>query len=271
MVLPQAFFYFCLETRFGLVVGLGLNWREIKGQCITKLAWKTIMAEAIVTVLQAWGIKSLKTAVPESPIDLPSKRPKPNPAEDPPIQPWIDQDVEASSISGWILLVTDNQSLANVLNGAEEYRGGDEITRRSLIASTNHLGNIVEHGWQTRDVRHDYILWRPRELNTLADYLANVAMDRSNSSEWTWDRVQHIKPPYSLQIFTDGGRRNDASASAAWAIFTMRKDEFKLVGTGNYFMHAPDSFRTEALAIEAALSHLSRIRAIMGHPPQLQM
>ena len=73
----------------------------------------------------------------------------------------------------------------------------------------------------------------------------------------------------AFRFFTDGGRRNDATASAAWAIFIIIRCGFKLIGYGSRYLHALDSFRTETLAIEAALFHLSRIMAIFGSQLQL--
>lgn len=106
-------------------------------------------------------------------------------------------------------------------------------------------------------------------MNPVADYLANISMDDKATTEWTYQGVLNIKSHHSFQVFTDGGRRNGATASAAWAIFVIIRGGFKLIGAGSLSLHAPDSFRTETPAIEAAFAHLCRIRASMGSHLQL--
>ena len=101
-------------------------------------------------------------------------------------------------------------------------------------------------------------------MGPLADYFANISMDDKATTDWTYNGLSNIKSRHSFQVFTDGGRRNDATASAVWAIFIIIRGGFKLVGYGSHYLNAPDSFHTEALAIEAALHHLSRIMVILG-------
>ena len=162
--------------------------------------------------------------------------------------------------AGWLLLITDNQALADILNANECYKGNDPKILSSLEQSTELLCRFVEEGWSTREMGHDYLLWRPREQNTLADFFANISMDKKESWQWTWPGAKHIRSVPSYQLFTDGGRRDDETASAAWAIFIIIKGGFKLAGTGALFLTETDSFQAEVIAVELALKHWSSMR-----------
>lgn len=143
-----------------LAVGLGLDWRRVRNKCTTNLAWKALMAEGTETVLNGWSLKSLRVnKKPAEAQERPNKLPGTETERDMPRQPWLQQDVAAGYTSGWMLLITDNQAHANILNGGEEYRGGDPITCRSLEKSTGYLVRLVEQGWKSRDTSHDFILW----------------------------------------------------------------------------------------------------------------
>ena len=80
-------------------------------------------------------------------------------------------------------------------------------------------------------------------------------MDGKSTWQWKCPNLVNIRSPLSFQIFTDGGRRDSSTASAAWVIFIIIKGGFKLVGHGAKFVHGIDSFSSEALAVELALKH----------------
>ena len=131
---------------------------------------------AKTTVLTAWNLKELGTKPMEAakPVNA-AKRARTEPAEpiSEPKQKWIRQDVNMGEKPGWLLLITDNQALSNILNASETYKGDDTVVQNSLACTTDLLSDIVSDGWDTREASHDYILWRPRELNTIADYFAS--------------------------------------------------------------------------------------------------
>ena len=67
--------------------------------------------------------------------------------------------------------------------------------------------------------------------------------------------VPSIQLPGRIQIFTDGGRRDDWTAVAAWAIFNIIiNGGFKLAGTGALFLMDTDSVQAEVIAVEIALN-----------------
>ena len=63
-----------------------------------------------------------------------------------------------------------------------------------------------------------------------------------------------------VYLFTDGGRRNQSSASAAWVSFIIINGCFKLAGHGGHFLTNTDSFQTETIAVEMALKHWATLR-----------
>ena len=84
-------------------------------------------------------------------------------------QTWRQEDSYYDGCPGEILLVTDNETLFKIINGAEVYTGDDDSTRRSLANTTDLLLSAHEMGWTTRDHHRDFTTWRPREWNKLAD------------------------------------------------------------------------------------------------------
>ena len=156
--------------------------------------------------------------------------------------------------------MTDNKALADILNAEEAYKGKDTRIIQNMESITDHLAGISMEGWTTRETGHNYLLWRPRKQNKLADYMANKAMNGKQSWQWTWPGVKQIRSVPSYQVFTDGGRRNESSASAAWVISIIINGGFKLAGHGGHFHTNTDSFQAEALAVEMALKHWATLR-----------
>ena len=84
----------------------------------------------------------------------------------------------------------------------------------SLTITTQRLVDIIDLGWETRAPDIDYIEWRPRELNKLADYYANLCMERKETWQYT-DEVAYRLKDFSIQAFTDGGKRDKDHAAAS--------------------------------------------------------
>lgn len=162
--------------------------------------------------------------------------------------------------TGWVLLVTDNKALVDILNAEECYKGKDTRIIQGMETITHHLAGISLEGWITRGEGHHFMPWRPREQNKLADYMANRAMNTRESWQWTWPGVKRIRFVPSYQIFTDGGIRNQSSASAAWVICIIINGGFKLAGHGGQFLTNTDSLQAETIAVDMALKHWAALR-----------
>ena len=110
-----------------------------------------------------------------------------------------------------------------------------------------------------------------------ADFYANECMNK----KYTWQRTEeaaYTNRCYSFQAFSDGGKRDEAHAAAAWVIFAISKGRCKEIWNGAIFLENKDSFQTETLAMEYAIRHIhfiikkkskSHSGVQLMHPPGL--
>ena len=88
----------------------------------------------------------------------------------------------------------------SLIRGLEASRGKSEPEKESLHETTELLKSFVKTGWQRRDANYDFVLWRPREMNRVADHYANVSMDRKHSRTWTKEKLPKRTQPISIMI-----------------------------------------------------------------------
>ena len=98
-----------------------------------------------------------------------------------------------------------------------------------------------------------------KEAQPRADHYANICMDKKTSWQWDWQGLERIERPYTIQIFTDGGMRNERLASAAWVIFVLKQGHAKMVGNGALLLEQVDSYRAEIIAAKEGLHHANKI------------
>ena len=110
-------------------------------------------------------------------------------------------------------------------------------------------------GWSTRDYHRDFVMWRPRELNKLADFYANKSMNLKYTWRDTYDSA-YVNRSISFHAFSDGGKRDEGHAAAAWVIFAVANGNCKEIGNGAISLTNKDSFQTETLAMEYAILHI---------------
>ena len=164
-----------------LVQGIGADWRGRRDQS-SKEEWKERSDEACESLGRKWDLW-LRSKTKSEDKEPPKKKQKVEEVK--PTQKWRQEDSHYSGCPGKILLVTDNESLSKIVNGAEVYTGDDVGTRGSLATTTELLVEAQEKGWTTRDHHRDFALWRPREWNQLADYYANYCMN----TKCTWQKT----------------------------------------------------------------------------------
>ena len=82
--------------------------------------------------------------------------------------------------------------------------------------------------WVTREDPHPYFLWRPRDFNISAYFFATKSLNDKSSLQWTWPGLKNIRFHPGFQFFTDGGKRDDVTASVAWVISIIIYGGFKL-------------------------------------------
>ena len=92
------------------------------------------------------------------------------------LQTWRTEDDHWEKPFGTILIIADNQAMAEILNGNQVYQGGDKQAINILISTTRSLSNILKLGWKTKDTCYDLIQWRERRWNKVADELCNQAI-----------------------------------------------------------------------------------------------
>ena len=98
-------------------------------------------------------------------------------------------------------------------------------------------------------------------MNKVADHHANTCMDEKRSWKWSRTPMPQITLDMNQQIFIDGGRRNDTTASAAWVIYRIKKGAVQTIRHGANFLTNVDSFETDVAAMDFAFLHLQEILA----------
>ena len=88
----------------------------------------------------------------------------------------------------------------------------DKPTNYKLLQSAiESLANLLDNGWVPKYYMLPLVLWRPLRYNTLADTLANAAMNRKqyiNMIDFSLldTTIDHM---FFIQTFFDGGSRKD--------------------------------------------------------------
>ena len=168
-----------------LVCGIGLDWRTIRANCGTKAEWKATSLEAIKTILSKWKLPEVnkKPAAGERII---TEEPKPKVPRLQLLQKWRVEDEIWVKPNYSILIVADNQAMAEIVNGRLKYQRGDDEPRKLLHESTSNICRIMDLGWSAKDSSYDMVQWRGRKWNTVADKLANDAMNEGKGHlSWT--------------------------------------------------------------------------------------
>ena len=133
-----------------------------------------------------------------------------------------------------------------------------------FVRILEHLKWIFEKGLLPPRLVDDPILWVKRDVNKLADYLANVTMDRKRS--WKKERSIDMPAEYNWFAVSDGGARPQCSA-CGWAVGICYKKNntfvFEpLVVGGEFLVPRVNSFLAEALALERAAEEM---RLLISH------
>ena len=133
-----------------------------------------------------------------------------------PLPLYHKQDAKIISGVRQLEFVVDNENLAKVLGG--EVLTGDEDTYYSALYDM--IEEFVEEGWRPRMFSLPLVTWRRRSWNTLADALANLAMDAQTDLEYSVRQLDSIvvKSGQLLQCHSDGGMRTNEIAAAACTI-----------------------------------------------------
>ena len=104
-----------------------------------------------------------------------------------------------------------------------------------------------------------FVEWDGRELNSVADHAANVALDLRR--DWQHDAGHKVvsKASYNWRLCIDGARRGSGDSSAGLALFAYSASgEEQLVHrAGKQLGQLDSAFVAEMLSLEWGLDHLS--------------
>ena len=157
-------------------------------------------------------------------------------------------------------LLCDSSTVVDAING--DLPMDTEFLKPAFYRISRHLEEWSNGGMAFSGERLQPAEWRPRELNKVADALANEAMDRGESFE-RWHVNQKGLRGRHILVFTDGGvRPSRGQAAAAWAVVALQDGEPKLVMEGAVVLvyHSRmSSFVAETIAIDSALSTVAAL------------
>ena len=120
----------------------------------------------------------------------------------------------------------------------------------------------------------DFLEWRPREFNRIADNIANLVMDHKRGFSYRNDRLlEAIRPGNAnILVFSDGGSRpNEAVASGGWVAFVLgghwaeQDDVAHLLATEGIMIEtAVSAFQAEITAAASALEFIRSLPEPVG-------
>ena len=97
----------------------------------------------------------------------------------------------------------------------------------------------------------------------MADYYANVCMEEGRSWRKELNIARNHDVPFSMMIFSDGGKRDENNISAAWTIFKVRRGRQKEIANGAQKMEKSGSFTAEVQALRQAMEHTCDILGLI--------
>ena len=110
----------------------------------------------------------------------------------------------------------------------------------------------------------DFIEWRLRKHNKIADHVANLTMDHRKSFSWrNTDLLETIRPGNcNILIFSDGGARHvDSIAPGGWVAYVLgghwgeENEAVHLLASEGVFINQwVSAFHAELTAAESALN-----------------
>ena len=110
-------------------------------------------------------------------------------------------------------------------------------------------------GWHPCAFHCDFVQWRPRAHNSIADLLCNEAMDSGcNINDLDAEGIWRTANNGNFRINSDGGRRN-SSAALGWVVrgFTPGQQGKVLARIAMILPVSSSSFCAEVLALDNAL------------------
>ena len=164
--------------------------------------------------------------------------------------------------AGNFVFIVDCKPVADILSG----RALLQLAELQPVYErmTANICRLLGSGWEPHQLIGDPVVWERRENNCIADYIVNHTMDRREDWTQVFDAINENIWSGNLICHSDGGRRDESCAGAAWFL------ESRTVNCGapvcspramrGIFIASPtSSFIAESLALDDAISYVCRL------------
>ena len=157
-----------------------------------------------------------------------------------------------------VLFLADNSTMTDLINGKASLT--DDRYREPFVRMVRNLKFLYTRQWWPRKDWSDYVRWVPRRHNSVADHLANIALDTAES--FTWFDVNLQTPSKRgherIIVASDGGFRGFRAGSSfgwcAWRVVHDDEQSLEMLGFGyKYWTCGSSAFEAEVLGLEHAL------------------
>ena len=249
-------------------LAFGSTWRLKRDQCSTERQWLQLFPEFAGLVCKQWGLPlhDLQGALhsPEtSPLLSRSKRQRRHDfdlANLPRLHGENCGRLCWDRVAGSFVFIVDCKPVVDILCGRAPLLCSD--LKPMYERMTTNLGRLLQSGRRPHELVGDPVLWQRRENNVIADYIVNHTMDRRESWNYTCDGDTPIGA--NLVCHSDGGRRDESCAGAAWFVETLRDAHgmescTPLAMRGIFISSSVSSFVAESIALDDAISYICSI------------
>ena len=243
-----------------ICTALGYDWRHRRDDGTTAKDWKHVTNKATIDLLTGWNMSMGKPV--EQKVDRTTQRRKTDHFLEPHPPPVELEAEDWTWEAKGFKMVVDCQPLASVLNGETSWTDdtnqdiGKEVVNQIYTWTSRHgLDNL----------RAQPVVWRQREKNKVADYLARKAMHTKTS----WCNIDSnaaalIAQAAGIIFFSDGGfRPGKNEASAAWlvvSVVTRPTRQCFVIAEGAIFdAQLRNSFCAELMAIHSLIVNMDPI------------
>ena len=242
----------------------GEAWRLEERHGKEEKQWKEGREDIVNKIGENWGIKGLRLkGKAEKEERAKGKKDDPEARQ---YKPHA-EDRKWDSVGRRCKFVCDNQTTANLLNRQAARKNSKH--KPLIDKSLNVQYEIVKAGWRPFNDSENFMEWRRREFNKVADHVANETIKhRKSFSYCNKDLREAIRPGNAnILVFSDGGAWAEARVGAsAWVAYVLGghwgsgdRDVHLLAAEGLYLDFPVTAFHTELIAAESALSFVSKL------------
>ncbi len=253
-----------LPWEYPFTVVFGTTWRNHRNKHSSLAHWMRGCDGFISAICQAWKLPAMDDRIQSDTsifhLHVPQVIEKP-----PPLPPHkLDRHWQRNGKRIWVQV--DCQTVAEVLAGRAKLDAPD--LEPIFIRIARLLLRLRSLSWKPLHSALDFVIWAPREFNSVADHAVNATLDTGES----WSRKHESlhsalkRERTCMKLCVDGGLRRNGStpaiAAAGFALFEARwKDDASieyqtLAREGNWLEGVESSFHAEAVALELGLSYL---------------